>query len=202
MNDSYTIKQINNVIALILVGNLFVDDDSLLPLLTLPQLEKFKCKRVDGFPDIELPELKHLIELDLGLIENEPYLTGLFEAIKKMPRLEKLVIDFRLPWETEDETGNAVLLELVCGVAKVITSFGKDVVVGDDSSTAHTKKLLITKLSNYKEAKKIHERGEILELTLNYEHEKPLFDGVAAFVRNKLYLYNTVIFENKNQEAI
>lgn len=85
------------------------------------------------------------------------------------------------------------MIDLVCGVAKVVTSLGKDVLVGGDSYTTHINQLMITKSTNHEAAEMAHKRDKILELALDYETEKTVFKGVAVFVRNNLYCYNTVV---------
>lgn len=71
-----------------------VNEDLLPKIFLLSQLRTFECTK-ESFSHIELPENEQLsimniwITSDIGLL---PDLAGFFEAVKKMRRLEKLII--------------------------------------------------------------------------------------------------------------
>lgn len=162
-------------------------------MLTLPQLESFECVLRGGFPNIDLPELKHLTKLHFTVIGEDPLFTGLFTAIKKMPSLETLSIAIGF-YDNEDD----VILNVVRGVAKAALSLGKDILVTDDCLTEHNRRLMITKLSVHEAATVVHQRGGLLELTLNYTNEERLFQNIAKFVRDELRRYNLILLEDTN----
>lgn len=175
-----------------------VEEATLLALLTLPQLESFEMSLWDEFPNIELSELKHLTELNTTIFGTNSSFVGLFKVLDKIPRLKKLVIEFKDSSDMDD----SVPLNLICGAAIAASSVGKDVLVNEDLRSQYITKLMITKSSHYKEAEVNHRHDEILEISFNHLISEPIVEGVRAFVRNKLTSYDTVLFKSKYESCI
>lgn len=168
-----------------------VNDKSIQTLLSLPQLERFECTLQNHFPLIELPEMKHLTELCLNMNTNQD-LTGFFEALKKMNRLERLFLNLNINFREADR------LHLVCGIIVVATSQEKDVVLSHRNIDEENTKLTITRTSNQKGAEIFEKDSQILQIALNYSDEEPLVEGVKKFVRKELRQYHVFVLKNKD----
>lgn len=168
--------------------NTKVEKESMKKVLSLPLLEIFESPG-SQFPHDELPEMKNMTKLNILFDNADPHFTAFSEAVRKMSYLESLTINYGDVKESE-------LLQLVCGVVEAATSLGKDVVLEDiddyepedEDEKDLTRRLKIMKTNDHKEADKI------LKLSFfEYSYDvDTLFEGVATFVRNKLYSYNAV----------
>lgn len=191
---------------LFIANRIDVEEASLLTLLTLPQIESLKFTLWDGFPNIELPEVKHLTELTITIFGTDPPLAGLYKAVKKMPCLKKLIIEFEdgiiIERESLSKIDDSVLLNFICGVVIAATSLGKDVLVSENLNKDYISELMITKSNNQEAVKVNHRRDETLELLMDIELEEPIVEAVRAFVRNKLYRYNTILLKSKNERPM
>lgn len=105
--------------------------ESLKTLLSIPQLEHLDCNLYDCFPHTELPELKHLSELNIKFHDKHPHFERFFEAVKRSRSLEKIRMDF-YPSLNED-----TLINLVCGIVEAATSIRKEVFVVLSDVTIH-----------------------------------------------------------------
>lgn len=141
---------------------------------------------------MDLPELKYLTELSIAIFDEGPRFKELFAAVKKMPRLEKLVIELPELMDMEE----TVVSDLVCGVTKAATSLGKDVLIKNHSSTADNRRLIVTKLSQCEFDKAAYQPGEILDLSVCFMHEELLFTEVAKLLQNLVYDYNVFVLKD------
>lgn len=117
-----------------------------------------------------------------------PVIIGIFGALKKMRRLQKLEFEFRVPVSQER------LLDLVYGVVNVATYMGRDVLL-KPLYRRYQKLLRITKLTDNEAAAIFEKDTQVLQLLFRHENQEALFEKVKEFVRNNVHSYNALVLD-------
>lgn len=175
-----------------------IKEESLLKIVSLPNLESLDIRLGVAYPNIELPEMNHMSDFRILILDLDPFFPGFFEeAVNKMKLLENLTITFRF------NPSEIVILDIVRKVAEVAISQGKDILIthlDDDKRPRNVRKLRIAK-SNFQKADEISDKDskQTLQLSLIYENVEPtsLFVRIQTFVRNEFCFYNVIVLGNK-----